>query len=120
MKKVKRIGQGTYGVVYTAVNDNDPEIELAVKRNIIDISTSFSGSLRELDLLTYLKGHPYIVNLMYVSFGNPFPMPNSPIRGEGHQYKEDYLYFIFEKAQKDLTSIIYETKTHISHLKLII
>ena len=73
MIKTGKAGRGTYGVVYTAKSSTDPNVEFAVKRNIIDKTTDFSGSLKELDMLNRLKDHPFIVNLLYVKIGNPFP-----------------------------------------------
>ena len=118
MIKIGKAGSGTYGVVYTAKMKEQPNIELAVKRNIVDITTHFSGSLKELDILNRLCGHPYIVKLLYVSFGNPFVVPNSPVRGNGVFYKDDYLYFVFEHAQRNGHTLIYSNDIHIIYLKI--
>ena len=100
MIRTGKAGKGTYGIVYNAETIGDNKRQVAVKRNIVDESVSFSGSLKELDLLGKLKGHPYIVKLLSVSFSNPFVVPNSPIcRGGDYNYREDYLHFIFEQAQ---------------------
>jgi len=119
MKKLQTIGSGTYGVVYNALHSDKNSKEIAVKRNIIDSDISFSGSIKEMDLLNRLRGHPYIVKLISVSFGNPFTVCNSPIiNKKGYSYKEDYLHFIFEKGDKNLHSLIYEREIHVSYLKL--
>ena len=118
MIKTGKAGKGTYGIVYTAKMKNEPNVELAVKRNIMDRETNFSGSIKELDILNGLYGHPYIVNLKYISYGNPFTLPNSPIIGCGRTNKEDYLFFVFEKAERDGHSLIYGGDIHISYLKI--
>ena len=79
MIRTSKMGSGTYGVVYGAKMKNTDETEIAVKRNIVDSDISFSGSIKEMDLLNRLRGHPYIVKLISVSFGNPFITPNSPL-----------------------------------------
>jgi len=136
------IGKGTYGCVIGGKWVKRDNAEIAVKRNIIDSDISFSGSIRELDLLMRLRGHPYIVKLLSVSFGNPFISPNSPIENFNKEndsrdtdeeennesnnennseitYKEDYLHFIFEKGEHNLHKIIHEENgVHISYLKL--
>ena len=120
MIRTGKAGKGTYGIVYTADSlDKSGIKKVAVKRNIVDSSISFSGSIKELDLLNRLKGHPYIVKLLAVNFGNPFTTPNSPIGGHGGStFKEDYLYFIFEQASKNIHEIIHSPSIHISYLKL--
>jgi len=115
MIKLKTSGKGTYGTVYIAKSSKEEEI--AVKRNIIHSDISFSGSIREMDLLNRLRGHPFIVKLNSVSFGDPFITPNSPISKKTN-YKEDYLHFVFEKCEKTLHNLIYEKKLHVSYLKL--
>jgi serine/threonine protein kinase len=119
MIRLKVAGKGTYGTVYTAKSSKKDETEIAVKRNIIDSGISFSGSIREMDLLNRLRGHPYIVKLISVSFGNPFITPGSPIpKKKNYQYREDYLHFVFEKCEKTLHHLIYEKTLHVSYLKL--
>ncbi len=133
MIRTNKISSGTYGIAYSAKTSKDDKTEVAIKRNIVDADISFSGSIRELDLLNRLRGHPYIVKLLSVSFGNPFIAPNSPIpTKKNSQYREDYLHFIMELGQKNLHSLIYETTkvasedgtfkiertVHVSYLKL--
>ena len=114
MKRTGKAGKGTYGVVYIAETLDDKQ-QYVVKRNIINSSTDFLGSLKELDLLIQLKGHPYIVSLESISFGNPFTGQRiSPINDPG--FKEDLIYFIFEKAICDGHSLIYNN-TPISIMK---
>lgn len=118
MIRLDCIGSGSYGRIYSAVPSKESKEVVAVKRNLIDSDISFSGSIRELDLLNRLRGHPYIVKLISVSFGNPFVAPNSPIVDKkGYSSREDYLHFVFEKGEKNFHNLIYEKEIHVSHLK---
>ena len=119
MIRLGKIGSGAYGTVYNGKTSKDDKKEIAVKKNLIDSDVSFSGSIKEMDLLNRLRGHPYIVKLLSVSFGNPFTTPNSPIIDKkGFSSREDYLHFVFEKAEKNLHNLIYEREIHVSYLKL--
>lgn len=119
MIRTGKAGSGTYGVVYNAKTPDKDNNVVAVKRNLVDSGISFSGSIKELDLLNRLRGHPYIVKLISITFGNPFTTPNSPItKRHGFDCKEDYLHFVFENANKNLHKLIYENVIHICYLKL--
>ena len=109
---------GTYGIVYSAKMSAKDDTEIVVKRNVIDSSISFSGSIRELDLLNRLRGHPYIVKLLAVSLGSPFAVPNSPIADRKDNCREDYLHFVFEKGDYNLHKLIHEKEIHVSYMKL--
>ena len=114
--RTDKAGNGTYGIVYIAETVKD-KYQVVVKRNKIDTETDFAGSIKELDILSRLKGHPYIVNLLSVSIGSPFgDQPMSPI-GES-DLKEDLVHFIFEKAAYDGHALIYEMKPDFKMLKL--
>lgn len=98
-------GEGVYGVVYSACELNDKKVKLAVKRNLIDKTGDFICSLRELDILVRLNGHPHIVPVNSISFGDPFEGGSdrrnilSPIKE--NKYKDDKIHFIFEEAHED-------------------
>lgn len=108
-----KIGEGTYGVVYKAhapgvsmsptgvISPNDTKF-YAVKRNLMDLSTSWTGNTRELDMLAHLKGHPFIVDLVDVSFGDPFghACPMTPVNEQTKQMKEDKIHFVMEYLPK--------------------
>ena len=105
MIKGRQLGSGTYGKVYLGTLANSNE-ELAVKRNLIATDIDFIGSVRELDLLSRLKGYPYIVEIKYVAYGNPFaPTPYSPLSSSG--VKDDIVTFIFELSHDDFSNVIY-------------
>ena len=121
LTKISRLGKGTYGVVYVGKQDQVPEKpshnlnELAVKRNIVENSTSYIGSVKELDILSRLKGHPFIVDLLAISFDNPFNTGLSPLREKGR--REDDIFFIFEKGAYDGNTLIYGGWTQYSYIK---
>lgn len=119
MIRVNKIASGTYGSALKSYVSKTDKTEVVVKRNFKDAETSFSGSIRELDLLNRLRGHPYIVKLLSVSFGNPFVAPNSPIPSKkGYAFEEDYLHFVMELGQQNFHNLIYEKVVHVSYLKL--
>ncbi|MCA9750466.1 MAG: protein kinase, partial [Romboutsia sp.] len=104
--KGKKVGKGTYGVVYYGVSNSNEKV--AVKRNLVDTNTDFIGSLREMDLLIRLKGHPNIVELKNVSFGSPFNNIMSPVREK--YCRDDSVHFVFENAECDGLQFIYYRK----------
>ena len=120
LKRINKIGSGTYGTVYsgkiTNHEDDDDEDECssinsydsdenvyAIKRNYKDKTSSWVGNLRELNFLAFLKGHPFIVDLVKISYGNPFSKtPFSPVNSTTHEYMEDdKIHFILEYVSSD-------------------
>ena len=61
MIRTGKIGEGTYGIIYTAKNVDIKNKEYVVKRNLVDKQVSFIGALKELDLCVKLKEHPFII-----------------------------------------------------------
>jgi serine/threonine protein kinase len=108
-----KIGEGANGIVYNAQTKFE-NLPLAFKRNLVGKNIDFSGSIRELDILTKLFGHPFIIRLVSVSFGNSCHL--SPI--QNRYYKDDYIHFAFEKATYDGHVLIYEFNPAYSILKL--
>lgn len=106
MIKQARAGEGAFGIVYLA-QDREKH-SYAIKRNLIYRDTSFIGSLRELDLLTRVRGHPFLVNLISVSHGSPFSGPLSPVANPS--YKDDDVHFVFERASHDVFHHIFCTE----------
>ena len=136
----KKVGEGTYGVVYTGVSKYDKK-EYAIKKNIIEQNTDFMGNLRELDIIKNLK-HPYIISMKFFYIGSKdlFGLDKSekkPHKLEdlcqrstpgGTQcrhkkcdsdaelcryhsgFKSDKLHFIFEKSDFDGFEFIYPSK----------
>nr|WIL03124.1 serine/threonine kinase [Cedratvirus borely] len=115
MKVLGKIGQGAYGSVYKVEHK---EKIFALKRNTLDNHISFHGSLRELDMLTKLKGHPYIVSFEGLSFSSPLEKPLSPLAG--HDIRSDELFFILENADMDLHDLIYRHSMSFGQYKSIV
>lgn len=105
MKVFGKLGNGAYGKVYKATYNGK---EVALKRSYTDSCVDFSGNIRELDILNKLSGHPSIVRLEKTLSSLPCERPLSPIRDRN--YKDDYIYFLFEKANCDLHTVIYSRK----------
>lgn len=105
MKRGARVGSGTYGIVYNAWSPTTHR-ELAIKRNLKEHKVSFISSLRELDLLAKLGGHPHVVSTQYVSFGAPFvDAALSPLNAKEHKSQtDDNIHFVFERATCDFGS----------------
>lgn len=111
MDKLEKIASGTYGILYTAndrKNGNNDEI-FAIKRNLKDSTASWINNLRELNFLSSLKGHPYIVDLISISYDDPFvdgtsreifsPLKknyNNDDEDENNDLIDDNIHFIME------------------------
>lgn len=109
MIRNEKIGEGSFGVVYSVKSPKSNKI-LAVKRNVIEDDISFIGSGREVDILSKLKDHPFIVPLERVSYGNPFTQRCfSPLCGDERQnQKDDLIHFVFPKAYNDLHHVVHD------------
>lgn len=94
MLKISKIGHGTYGNVYSGKLN---EKIYAVKRNFKDNTATWIGNLRELNILSKLKGHPLIIDLIDVRFDNPFSVPLSPSSKSGMD--NDNIYFVLEHIE---------------------
>jgi serine/threonine protein kinase len=116
MRKIRRFAGGMYGDIYSAEKLATQEI-VVIKRNLIEDTTDFIGSLRELDILQRLEGHPYIVKLRSAKLGNPFTQGCfSPVRDT--RYKDDQLHFTFERAQCNASDFIYKQPIDYTAVKL--
>lgn len=99
----KRIGKGSYGIVY---NGQKGSTNYAVKRNLVDDTVDFLGSIRELDLMMRLK-HPNITKIIELIFTDD--PKNTPFKKEriDKETKDDIIHFVFELALYDLHKLIY-------------
>lgn len=108
MHRGEKLGEGTFGIVYTAKCPNN-NTQYAIKRNLAEKDTSFIGVPREVDILNKLRRHAHIVRLEQISFGEPFENGCfSPLTGnERVRQRNDNLHFVFGKAHCDLYSYIH-------------
>lgn len=99
MNRIDKVGEGSYGIVYSGSFVQDPEEKVyAIKRNFKEASASWMGNIHEADVLVRLKGHPYIVEIHRISIGDPFS-PKDPMTPKVSSKKdmlEDKMHFILE------------------------
>ena len=91
-KKVSRIGEGTYGYVYKAINRETNEV-VALKRIILhnERQDGFPlTSLREVKTLNACRNHPNIVRLHEVVVGS----------------QRDAVFLLFEYCEHDLSTVL--------------
>jgi serine/threonine protein kinase len=108
MIKGNKIRDGAYGMVYsgTIPTVEGKRDEIAIKRNLVSREISFAGSIRELDLLNRLRGHPFLIGIRCVTIGDPFSgRVMSPINISGQ--RDDIFHFVFEMAEDDIHNYIY-------------
>jgi serine/threonine protein kinase len=109
-KKRYTVGRGAYSTVYYTKEG------YIIKRNYVDKSTDFIGSVRELDILSRTKCIPYFVQLQGIIIGEtPFyhkrPTRRKDLSPTPDSYlKTDKLWFILEPGTDDLFRIIHKRK----------
>lgn len=101
---LRKVGHGTYGEVYESKREDD-ETPLAVKRNYTDRSLTGYGSLRELDYLIAVRGHPCIVELTEVT-AKLFPGHKLAKSKHHEDMREDGIHFVMEMIPNDGYSYI--------------
>src|SRR3972149_1259622 len=108
MLRGSKLGEGTFGIVYSATCPKTGK-QFAIKRNLVEDETSFIGVPREVDVLNKLRHHPHVVRLESVSFGIPFHEGIwSPAVGKDRiSQRDDAIHFIFGQAAYDLHRFIY-------------
>ncbi len=113
-KKLHKLGSGTYGEVYKIKLPSNVNVQKedwkALKRVFCDTNTVGLSSIREISMLTRLKGHPHIVKLSAL-----VPHSNrsvvladgafSPPVGHGGQ-REDSFHMMFECGDYDISKVI--------------
>ena len=92
------LGEGTFGRVLKVI-DNKTKQVVAIKelKNVIKDANSEHYLLNEINLLTELCGHPYVVKLLDVAISK--------------ENKDTKIYLIFEYQKYDLKKYITEKKT---------
>ncbi len=119
MIKTNKIGEGSYGVVYSGKfkegKHPDPNRIFAIKRNFKELSSAWIGNIRELDILNRLKGHPCIINLHTVAIEDPFDKSNpmTPSTADKKIMKEDKIHFVLDYA--DMCGDKYLQSQHYSY-----
>lgn len=98
MNRISKVGEGSYGVVYSASFKEDDKKVYAVKRNFKELSSAWFGNIHEADVLIRLKGHPFIVELHRIALGDPFDSHNAmtPTTADKRKMAEDKMHFIME------------------------
>jgi len=114
LKYGKIIGDGAYSDTHLA-NDLLEKREVAIKRNFNDLTCDFCGPIREIDIIKYLD-HPYITPLYGICLGNPFSNKLPPIP---KKYKEDKLYFVFDRAAYDGFTFCKFEDTRLDFIKIV-
>ena len=133
----KIVGKGTFGIVYLANFESPSEAlyftqrndaqQVAVKQHMVDKAASFSVPVRELTILQQFRDHPFIVQLLTVSFGNPFISKSYTGQAPNDRYnsqidesilRKDELHFVFEKATSDVHEMIYRNNIDYNTKKL--
>jgi len=97
LRCIQKLGGGTYGKVYAAISQEN-EL-LAVKRILIPLI--YSGtvtSVRELNILMEVIGHPFCLQLKDVHYSPPFESELTPTF---QHTATDKLFFVMEKGDMD-------------------
>lgn len=99
MHKVKKIGSGTYSMVYHVKSPGGTS--LALKRAIVS-GFDLYGNPRELDVTRKLY-HDHVIEIRRIAKGNPYINQNamSPL-DRGPKYRDDTMHLMFPLAVCDL------------------
>jgi len=102
MNRIEKIGEGSYGVVYSGTFKDKDDKKYAIKRNFKEKSSYWIGNVHEADILVRLKGHPCIINIECFSMGDPFQneRPMSPKVVSKKDMTEDKVHFILEYMEQ--------------------
>jgi serine/threonine protein kinase len=128
IKNKGKCGSGTYGIVYKGLMKSvsaDGEKKLttvAVKRNFKESTTTGLNSIRELFMLATLKGHPFIINLISISYGDPFlsSRPMTPTQRLNIGMKDDSVNFVMDYVDTTLRSYIKSKECTADNIKIVL
>lgn len=116
-RKISSLGEGTYGKVYLAEDDNGDRY--AIKRLLLEGDAKHKGivSLKEIDVLARCK-HPYVCQTVEILFKNPFDTNDdssklTPRKGQ----RNDKVFIVSPLARFSLHDLIWKRVTPISHMK---
>ena len=123
MERVDKIGEGSYGIVYSGKlkhnssesgedSEKKDEKMFAIKRNFKEKSASWIGNVHEADILARLRGHPFIVEIKCFSYGDPFASakPMTPNLADERKMREDKIHFVLEHATHSCDTYLSEDK----------
>lgn len=105
--KGMRLGQGAYGRVYVAESPFD-STNFAVKRIITNSFDQFTHSVRELDMMVQMQGHPFVMKLTWVNFTSPF---QTAVSAAPQNSRDDCLWLTMPKARGDLYTLYIQPAT---------
>lgn len=123
MYKKKKIGEGSYGVVYSGIfKDTGKEKLYAVKRNYKEKSAAWIGNIHEADVLTRLKGHPCIVSIVKMAMGDPFDESNpmTPNLSSKKDMVEDKFHFIMDYVETSGDTYLQSVNYNFNNSRLIL
>ena len=101
--KKNKLGFGEYGRVYQAEDEHGNQF--AVKNHITDEGTSFIGPcIREIDILSRVRGHPHVSHLESVCYSHPFSTQASPVTRTA--CRSDSLHSIMRVSEQNLQEYI--------------
>lgn len=121
IKRLEKIGEGSYGIVYSGKYINSIQ-KKAIKRNYKENTASWIGNIREADVLVRLKGHPCIVEIDKISVGDPFTSdkPMTPTVVSKKDMSEDKIHFILEHMDTAGDDYTHSPKFSFSNSRLIL
>lgn len=108
-KTEERLACGAYGIVYRARERGGNQRVVAVKRNISTIECHGICVLREIDHLTRVVGHPYVIDIAGVVLSGGKELFNEPaarVKGFSDEHRDDLVHFIFAMEKTDLSTAI--------------
>ena len=104
-RKEGRLGFGTYGIVYSVVDETSDE-KLAVKKPLKGEKTVGIGSLREIRFMSLLKKHPNIAMVREIRKSEAFSCVMSPLSGNFEKQISDDVLIVMDQAKSDLANFL--------------
>lgn len=111
MKKLdllEKVGGGTYSDVYALSEEG--HLDNVLKRNFAEKDVDFSYNVTEMDMLARLRGHPFILTLNRVCFGNPFRSGKTLTPRRSNQTRDDSIFFFLERMNLSLKLLMYNSE----------
>jgi serine/threonine protein kinase len=116
---IKCLGEGGYGRIYSGLDEKGER--QVVKQILCSKRISFCSSIKEIDILSEIRNHKFIIPLKdllnYDPFSEGMQIPNLS-EEDKKLYKKDGFYIILQEGTRDLSKQIYEYQTSDSLKKL--